>query len=115
MTELKPCPFCGGKAMVFHDEGEYLRPYYVGCDNDECLGFSKLGWTYVTEEEAANAWNTRHEPTCTMEHEERKPYVHLGKWTCSQCGAWWMRPPYDLSAANYCPNCGSRVVDGDAS
>lgn len=45
---LKPCPFCGGKAITYS-----LSPY-VGCGNchaDLC--------GYETEEQAITAWNTR--------------------------------------------------------
>ena len=54
--ELKPCPFCGGEARVERDS---FSGSYVGCLNDECLGFLGLGWIYETEEEAIDAWNRR--------------------------------------------------------
>ena len=50
--ELKPCPFCGGKAkLVGH---ERFHEYYVYCNN--CMAAS---WDYETSEEAANAWDNR--------------------------------------------------------
>lgn len=58
MSELLPCPFCGGEANVIdhhNDDGSVS----VGCNNDTCLGFSGLGWLYKTEAEAIAAWNTR--------------------------------------------------------
>ena len=58
MSELLPCPFCGGEANVIdhhNDDGSVS----VGCNNDTCLGFSGLGWLYKTEAEAIAAWNSR--------------------------------------------------------
>ena len=56
--ELKPCPFCGGKAEVLTDENE---EYYVSCT--ECtalLGYCTDTWgDYSTEDEAIEAWNRR--------------------------------------------------------
>ena len=55
--ELKPCPFCGGKAEVnkaFHD---YIR-YWV-----ECLLCKASAHNQMKQElkaEAITAWNTRH-------------------------------------------------------
>ena len=57
MTDLLPCPFCGGEAHTLLD----IDKYAVGCDNDICLGFIGLSWLYDTEAEAIAAWNTRAE------------------------------------------------------
>lgn len=53
MSELKPCPFCGGKAIV--DMDEYCCwDWHAWCFNCNC----DVGH-YATEEEAIEAWNTR--------------------------------------------------------
>ena len=49
MAELKPCPFCGGKAEM----KSYTR-FWVACD--DCLSETS---TYSTKEEAIEAWNRR--------------------------------------------------------
>lgn len=51
MTELKPCPFCGGEASIYvaYDDG-----YYVCCDECGC-GLP----VYNTEEDAIREWNRR--------------------------------------------------------
>jgi hypothetical protein len=46
MAELKPCPFCGGKAIL------------VPCDDE-----GNLHDIYDTPEEATEAWNRREERT----------------------------------------------------
>jgi Lar family restriction alleviation protein len=51
--ELKPCPFCGGKAEMVSDFDDEHYVYCIGC---------KGGWkTMETPEEAAAEWNRRAE------------------------------------------------------
>ena len=54
LDELKPCPFCGGKAhFIFDHNREYL---YVGCNNCRIkLG----GFNPRTKDKAIKCWNTR--------------------------------------------------------
>lgn len=63
--ELKPCPFCGGDAVVRHilvPEPEN-KAYSVGCVELECAGSSSLiAYRFTTEEAAVEAWNSR--PRC---------------------------------------------------
>ena len=60
MEELKPCPFCGKPATLFHDTSsdyETHWSYSVECTDDENCNASI---SYIqTDEEAANRWNTR--------------------------------------------------------
>lgn len=66
MTELKPCPFCGGEAVVtdcvYHlkceDGGVYdKKGWTVGCRTVGCRGW--FNRSINTEAEAIAAWNTR--------------------------------------------------------
>ena len=57
MSDLKPCPFCGGEAEVMHTGG-------IGCSNDtfsivECVRCWAKTAFCDTEAEAVKAWNTR--------------------------------------------------------
>ena len=52
MTDLKPCPFCGGKANL----KDYQIEFRVMCP--ECGGRANL---CITAKEAAEAWNMRAE------------------------------------------------------
>lgn len=58
--ELKPCPFCGGKATIriFRGKDGWRDRYAVLCRYDEggCGAESGL---YHYEEEAIEAWNRR--------------------------------------------------------
>ena len=61
MNELKPCPFCGGKADMITNDGrtkaEKLR-YHPCCHNQQCIMFVGGIW-FNTEKEAIEAWNRR--------------------------------------------------------
>ena len=67
MDKLKPCPFCGGEAVMYHQsskytdyDGNFVHCLKCGCRTKlfECLG--NTGKThYDTIKEATMAWNTR--------------------------------------------------------
>lgn len=50
ITELKPCPFCGGRAFVHHPD----YGYFVMCDR--CKTSSN---NFMSETEAVKRWNNR--------------------------------------------------------
>lgn len=52
--ELKPCPFCGGRAILRRDSSGC----YVKCNNGMCKVMSTT-WYYDKEDEAITAWNRR--------------------------------------------------------
>lgn len=55
MTELKPCPFCGGKADWFVlEKMNNEKLYYVECS----YCFARTGY-YFTEYESIKEWNKR--------------------------------------------------------
>lgn len=70
MTELKPCPFCKGKAKfrdslvitpVIDENGAYVdadisddRPYWI-----ECIVCHATSGDFNEEDEAIEAWNRR--------------------------------------------------------
>ena len=56
MSELKPCPFCGGKAeMLINEYEDSRKEYLVACT--ECDGMVER-WREA-EEEAVEQWNRR--------------------------------------------------------
>lgn len=62
MSELKRCPFCGGKAHVeahkFYEEKTKdftVKTFGIICDNCHTSG----GQFYKSEQEAIETWNTR--------------------------------------------------------
>jgi Lar family restriction alleviation protein len=57
--ELKPCPFCGGTAIMRENNNSFVpRRYYVRCGNDNCSVIVTT-CNRDTETEAAEAWNKR--------------------------------------------------------
>lgn len=110
-NDLKPCPFCGGEAIIrtyrtFIDEYHGIgTKYYVECS--ECLANRHLG--KLTENEAIEAWNTRVERTChpVEKFSEDLPFPVM---VCSDCG----RPLHydefrEMDYQPYC-GCGAKVV-----
>ena len=74
MTELKNCPFCGGKAisvqipnnteaeMWLHPSWEWRHPgqWIVGCETDMCLGYyGHITMVFPDKKNAVKAWNRR--------------------------------------------------------
>lgn len=116
MSELKPCPFCGGEAIGFEwsddeeiEEGEPHR-YDAYCavkvnHKDNCV--LEVGefycWVASSEEEAAVLWNRRAEQTCLA-----KPYEvdgETGFYDCIECECGEVN---DVSA-RYCNGCGGLI------
>ena len=71
MTELLPCPFCGGAAQAEHFESKLGRwRWSIGCNDHtseaddggepaaECYGFQSMT-SFATKAEAIAAWNRR--------------------------------------------------------
>ena len=108
MTELLPCPFCGGEAQMGINKESTVREYFVGCMNCH-IRLYKVGYKrFYDEAEAIEAWNTRSAGTC----ENANLYGYSRRFECSACG-------YSVIAhnceerideiPNYCPNCGRKV------
>jgi hypothetical protein len=122
MTELKFCPFCGGKAHMSsdysseHDKTRWSLWHECEGHDGVSAGYGnalhpwfETPW-YDTEEEAAEAWNTRAERKCTAIPLE--PFVvtlnslDLTQWCrCSECGS--AMPSW----SKHCPECGAKVVE----
>ena len=115
MTELLPCPFCGGEQVEIERCTSLPDDYWrIGC---QLCGASFEEST--TEAEAIEAWNTRAERTCRAElNGERSAVI------CSECGSpmplkgWgefrdWGGATRIGTFTTYphCPNCGAKVVE----
>lgn len=56
MSELKPCPFCGDTHIKIYRS---RAGYQVGCNTVNCIAYHGPVRAYLTEKEAAEAWNRR--------------------------------------------------------
>lgn len=108
MSELKPCPFCGGEAAVFTYNNE---EYDVKCRNPYCLAKSSR---WDTEAEAIDAWNTRTDDyKQAAEYWQRMYEQSFGRLIteeivrCSDC-AWFAN---DAMHGAWCKNFGASLHD----
>lgn len=72
MDKLKPCPFCGADGRMRYRSG--TDDYIAECSNDMCPASFMIGWSYDTEEEAAEAWNRRTREECEEREKGLCPY-----------------------------------------
>ena len=100
MSELKPCPFCGGEAELRDDGVDY--PYSVQCT--ECGGMTCWYLHDDTPFGAIDAWNMRAEPTCRNVDDNKTVW-----FICSECGG---TRKLAHMVGGYCPNCVARVEEG---
>ena len=128
---LKPCPFCGGEAVLKSSVGDPFGEDRVSwravCERQMCQGGACNVWE-ATPEEAAAKWNARAERTCRIVWRsdlsyvpEEGGYMDDGQYVCTACGEplpdcvdhWWDsyqgdgyegEPPFRC-----CPNCGARI------
>lgn len=113
MTDLKPCPFCGGEAKRSIETFERTILSWIYCTNCGAAGGYR-----PTEAEAIAAWNTRAERTCRAELNEERNAI-----TCSECGSIMLLKGWEefhdwtgttristFTTYPHCPNCGARVV-----
>lgn len=140
MTELLPCPFCGGEADEY--EGDYGNGIYCmmcGAMVGEPIHLEYRTTKRVSIAEAIDAWNTRAERVGERKtinktgdfvtHDSRaertcrivktpsdSDFMDDWRYRCSECGCNIPVNERDpktgdvINAANYCPNCGARVV-----
>lgn len=110
MTELKPCPFCGGE--VTHEE--MMDGSYSFLCNTCGLNARWPDDLYRAVPEAIKRteelWNTRYERTCTASAAYNSM---LGGYDIRlSCGHdYFSEEPDDI--VSYCPYCGAKVVSND--
>jgi Lar family restriction alleviation protein len=123
MTELKPCPFCGGGTKVFkridRDKEQSLYLYWIDCSNRECGVQFPLGER--SEESAIEKWNTRTAPVVIHADPEPEEPIWKGRkctWTENDDGAWETscEQMFEFTTAGptsnkfiFCPYCGKRI------
>ena len=128
MSELKPCPFCGGEANTTETARSGKR-WGVACSCGAAIRF------FDSEAEATSAWNKRvgmsyedaaimldelgvSERTCRMEYQRGSDNPRRGWWLCDSCdgltdsvGSGWNGEKQRMNPPLYCSRCGRRVVE----
>ena len=111
MSELLPCPFCGGKARW-----RYQKPIgWVMCK--EC-GASSAALSDNYEEadcqqEAIAAWNRRADTVSVVRGEWNPIFKGADTCKCSVCKRKGVSDSdYGFIATPYCPNCGAKMESG---
>ena len=59
--DLKPCPFCGGKCCVCEAITNIWQAHCQDCDCSVSTDRYNMG--FVTQQEAVEVWNRRHNDT----------------------------------------------------
>ena len=70
MNELKPCPFCGGKAKISEMDIGDCNPktyYSVSCGTEGCWVYENQDYWEDDTKEVADRWNTRPAETQAIE------------------------------------------------
>ncbi len=120
MSELKPCPFCGGKAIIRHNED--FNTYYPECETGaDCLGCCFDEASFPTEQETLEAWNTRpqNDGLCEEGYDLASELDEVCIWSYNS--DWQNRPHYDTDCLpnrpaipkdgdfKYCSRCGREI------
>lgn len=118
---LKPCPYCGGEAVVdrvgyrYSDTGVHaMDAFHVSCRS---CGTRTA--EYRSEGGAVEAWNRRAERTCRIvSYIDKNPASYGGRvHRCSACGKALPKALFrnGWTVLGYCPRCGARVVSSDGA
>lgn len=114
MSELKPCPFCGGEAEMLTAESMHGGNLYgVMCNCCACRTD-----VFDNEAEAIEAWNTRADDYRQAAEYWQRMYEQTfaertchnvsttNNFRCSECDA----ADFDFDKPSYCHGCGCKVV-----
>ena len=109
-SELKPCPFCGGKPEMYQQtiepEWETCMVICADCPAKTCSG------GYTVEESIDNAielWNRRHVETCRYLPDSSSNWWDAEdvEWTCDEA-----EDPYNGGDCS-CDKCGYTMMGGE--
>lgn len=62
MKELKPCPFCGSKVILFDNHNDFSakeKEYGIQCTNRKCGMYMTFVYKRTQKSRLIDAWNKR--------------------------------------------------------
>lgn len=113
-TKLKPCPFCGEKAIFIepHEDEYQFYPAKIKCSRCDAVQIgngrhTKYGWAKEDDyadsiATAVSRWNKRQTPSGEWVGGQ---VGHSPGYRCSICGY----GVYPWNNTNFCPRCGARM------
>lgn len=129
-SELKPCPFCGGKAkLVTRNHVGGTTSVHVACK--KCYSKTKemtAAAEYCANDEVTKIWNQRETGEVAHEcktdlHARNASMAHRDEFICTNCGInmqnWDVLKCYGDDtvyypyAFRYCPNCGAKIDENE--
>ena len=110
MSELKPCPFCGGEAELWHNK---TWDYVVRCTNKGCAARTRQ--YHENSNGAVDAWNTRTPEQAIAAAPGAGECENVSDepqhFQCSECRSRGnIRKAFDNGTRfSFCPDCGAKV------
>lgn len=112
MDKLKPCPFCGGEAVVSGHHNRFTEWYLCSCQK---CHISQTGIEYTFRHEAIEAWNRRVNDASVVH--EKWLLDRWPSWPHRECSRCKIMIPRTKEVPDqywqYCPNCGARMDGGN--
>lgn len=113
MSELKPCPFCGGEAEAVHEIDGFWTVECVKCgalvDGIEAWNTRAGCKDCAALNRAAGLWAKADKRVRELERTCKNMATVQRKFACSECGDVWGKPSVD--EFKFCPTCGAKVVE----
>lgn len=101
---LKPCPFCGGEAVIQQFNTNPSLPFRIIC----ACGAEIRGSKGESAADVVKRWNRRAERTCRVVRGGEPSSTGVPRERhCSECGGRLTR------FGSYCPHCGARIIKED--
>lgn len=105
MTDLRPCPFCGGEVSITYISADNVFSIwhkYDGCKFIEPMYID--GKDAKSLSDARNIWNERSVPYLMKEQEAVKPRVSTVEQRCGNCNK-----VIEMDGWIACPWCGKPI------
>lgn len=100
MAELKPCPFCGGKATIIRISAVYSKDTFFATCTDCGVEMPRVA---INREQAAEAWNRRAGSVVSAHWEYAGESDGKKIYRCTNCQMLLS------GTGNFCKECGAKM------